>query len=163
MCAAMLVKHAFPTAPCPSPPSKKGHSNEETTELVRARSTKATQLTCHACSCVLQGVQCGNADAIPRKAAAVGRHASARESTKIHTANRLRVTWSAGLLGVRRAGIVGRVVGGCHAFELGGTIDALGDVAFVRDEIMVSFLLHLPMALTLPPARPRILCHVGSL
>ena len=29
----------------------------------------------------------------------------------------------------------------CHAFELGGTIDALGDVAFVRDEIMVSFLL----------------------
>mmetsp|Transcript_50407 Transcript_50407/g.133938 ORF Transcript_50407/g.133938 Transcript_50407/m.133938 type:complete len:731 (-) Transcript_50407:310-2502(-) len=30
----------------------------------------------------------------------------------------------------------------CHTFELGGTIDALGDVAFVRDEITASFLLH---------------------
>ena len=30
----------------------------------------------------------------------------------------------------------------CHTFELGGTMDALGDGAFVRDEIMVSFLLH---------------------
>ena len=30
----------------------------------------------------------------------------------------------------------------CHTFELGDTIDALGDVAFVRDEITVSFLLH---------------------
>ena len=50
---------------CPSPPSKKGHSNEEATELVRARSAEAAQTTCHACSCVLQGVQCGNADAMP--------------------------------------------------------------------------------------------------
>jgi len=30
----------------------------------------------------------------------------------------------------------------CHTFELGGTIAALGDVAFVRNEITVSFLLH---------------------
>ena len=30
----------------------------------------------------------------------------------------------------------------CHAFELGSIIDALGDGAFVRDEIMVSFPLH---------------------
>ena len=30
----------------------------------------------------------------------------------------------------------------CHTFELGATIDALGDVAFVGDEITASFLLH---------------------
>ena len=53
---------------------------------------------------------------------------------KTQTANRLRVTWSA-LLDESAAVAI------CHAFELGGTIDALGDVAFVRDEIMVSFLL----------------------
>ena len=30
----------------------------------------------------------------------------------------------------------------CHTFELGGSIAALGEVAFVRDGITVSFLLH---------------------
>ena len=50
MRAVMLVNDALPTAPCSSPPSKKGHSNGEATELIRARSAETSQMTCHACS-----------------------------------------------------------------------------------------------------------------
>ena len=114
MCAVLLVKDALPTGPCPSPPSKKGHSNGEATELIRARSAEASQMTCHAWSWVLQGIQCGNADAMPREATAVGGRASARASTKTHTANRRSVFWPSCLLEVRRASITRRVVGGSH-------------------------------------------------
>ena len=72
------------------------------------------------------------------------RHASTEASTKTHTANDaelpdLSVSWKfvaqAWLNEVSADSI-------CHTFELGGTIAALGDVAFVRNGITVSFLLH---------------------
>ena len=56
--------------------------------MMLVKDAEVAQLTCHACSCVLQEVQCGDADAMPKRAAAVGRHASTRASTKTHTANR---------------------------------------------------------------------------
>ena len=74
----------------------------------------------------------------------MGRHASSRASTKTHTANRRRVSWPSCLSEVRRAALLDELSADpiCHTFELGGTSAALGDVAFVRDEITVSFLLH---------------------
>ena len=74
----------------------------------------------------------------------MGRRACARASTKTHTANRRRVSWPSCLSEVRRAALLDELSADliCHTFELGDTIAALGDVAFVRDEITVSFLLH---------------------
>ena len=105
---------------------------------------RAAQLTCHACSCVLQEVQCGTTDAMPQEAAAVRRHASTEASTKTHTANAaelpdVSVSWKS----VAQAWIDEVSADSiCHTFELGGTIAALGGVAFVRNGITVSFLLH---------------------
>ena len=45
---------------------------------------------------------------------AVRPHASARASTKTHTANRRRISWPSCLLEVRRRGIGGRVVSKSH-------------------------------------------------